>query len=124
MMEKVGGAHPLATWLRVIHQIQAPLNSLDPATQIGNFIGPCDLCQMECHQTMLDSRQTRFDTGKPKTHLGLNFIQLAMYTPEHFMGEVFNVVGHGGSLVGHRSKVYHEVIGGVAGMARHVGGVG
>jgi hypothetical protein len=47
-----------------------------------------------------------------------------MYTPEHFMGEVFNVVGHGGSLVGHRSKVYHEVIGGVAGMARHVGGVG
>jgi len=54
---------------------------------------------MECHQTMLDSRQTGFDTGKPKSHLGLNFIQLAMYTPEHFMGEIFNIISHIGSPV-------------------------
>lgn len=55
---------------------------------------------MERHQTMLDSRQTSFDTGKPKSHLSLNFIQLAMHAPEHFMGEGFNIVDHGGSLVG------------------------
>jgi hypothetical protein len=51
-----------------------------------------------------------FNPGKPKAHLGLNFIQLAMHAPEHFMSEGFNVVGHGGFPVSHRPKVYHEAV--------------
>jgi hypothetical protein len=112
MMEKVGGA-TLPGYALSTKSKRCSMRSIRRRKSVI-IISPGDIRQMECHQTMLDGRQAGFNPGKPKSNLGLNFIQLAMYTPEHFMGEVFNIVGHGGSLVGYHSKVYHEVVGGRA----------
>jgi hypothetical protein len=65
---------------------------------------------MECRQVMLDSSQAGFNASEPKTHFSLNFIQLAMHTPEHFVGQIFNIVGHSVSPVGHHREVYHEAV--------------
>ncbi len=64
---------------------------------------------------------SRFQASEPLfdfAHVVLDAADISADRPQVFENRIFNVIGHGGSLVGHHPKVYHEVVGGRSGMVR------